>query len=758
MLGPALSLLLAVGVVAQKTEPEASGRVDEYGERLPESARAKFHEAFHRIEPERRGKTGDLLHALLHAKFDQAVEEGGIDPRGVREFFRLFKPFLFERDAKTGRFDRPFRPRLDFWRRLAQRFPRDPDGHAQLGGAAFEGRDYSAAAAAYDKAIALGAREAEAYVGRGLAAERLGDYEQAQRDASAALELSPGDPNAAALLMSVRGRESRARLGLGTGDPPGARAAPEGVGRASAGGAAVRDPAHAASAEPETAGVSSAAPTRGSAAAAAAASGKWAREAERALQLGDLNAAFRAATRAIAINPGNADAYNLRAMARDRQGDREGSFDDATRGLELAPGNVALLNTRSWTLSGLKRFDAAFDDSVRAVGLSPDNAYARVTRARAEGALGRRTEMVESLREAARLDPRFAQTLEAALELPSDRDTELLFQGGTPGQLPKRGAGRLTRFLFLLGSTLVGGLLVAMGLLHAAGSGWRERLTLPWRKPRRPGEQPPAGRFWDYYTFRRVIASGGMGIVYEAIDRELDRRVAVKKLRGEMRGRDSDREAFLREARTVAALRHPAVVEIYAVVEDGQDLYLVFEYVEGKTLQALLQERGRLGVGEAAALLRDICAAVQRAHDKGVIHRDLKPSNVMVTTAGLAKVMDFGVARQSPETRRITLTPTVAGTPHYMAPEAEQGMVCKESDVFSLGVCFYEMITGRLPYEGMAGALALRKQAGKFEPASRRAPGIPAALDQALARALAPSPEDRYDSPASLYADIGRFA
>ncbi|MBI5200743.1 MAG: serine/threonine protein kinase, partial [Elusimicrobia bacterium] len=182
-----------------------------------------------------------------------------------------------------------------------------------------------------------------------------------------------------------------------------------------------------------------------------------------------------------------------------------------------------------------------------------------------------------------------------------------------------------------------------------------------------------------------------------------------------------------------------------------------FEFVEGKTLQAHLHDHGRLSLKEAAVLFRDICAAVQRAHDKGVIHRDLKPSNIMVTPQGRAKVMDFGIARQSQETRRITLTPTIAGTPHYMAPEAEDGLARKESDVFSLGVCFYELLTGRLPYEGMAGGLALRKQSGKFEPASRLSPGIPPGVDAVIAKALAPSAEDRYDSPATFYADLARF-
>jgi serine/threonine-protein kinase len=248
-----------------------------------------------------------------------------------------------------------------------------------------------------------------------------------------------------------------------------------------------------------------------------------------------------------------------------------------------------------------------------------------------------------------------------------------------------------------------------------------------------------------------------MGVVYEAKDRSLERRVAIKKMRDELRLDPQDRQRFVNEARMVAQLHHPTIVDIYGIVEDGMDVYLVFEFAEGSTLHDVLKSDGPMSLPRAREIVKEMAGAVAHAHEKNIIHRDLKPTNVMLTPEGRVKVMDFGIARQAKDalTRRsMSMTNSIAGTPPYMAPEQEQGNVRKESDVYALGVCLYEMTTGQLPFSGTGAAMLLNKLNGKFIPPSRRAPHVPAALDAVIARALDPDPDKRYRTPDELVAAL----
>src|SRR6185369_6485000 len=148
----------------------------------------------------------------------------------------------------------------------------------------------------------------------------------------------------------------------------------------------------------------------------------------------------------------------------------------------------------------------------------------------------------------------------------------------------------------------------------------------------------------------------------------------------------------------------------YAIAEDGQDVFLVFEYVDGKTVHDLVQTAGRLAPKEASRVVRAAADALGYAHSRGVIHRDMKPSNMMVNGSGVVKVMDFGIARMAKDAMtRYSMTNTVVGTPPYMAPEQEQGVVRKESDVYSLAICAYEMLTGKLPFIGMGAGMLMNK-------------------------------------------------
>lgn len=292
--------------------------------------------------------------------------------------------------------------------------------------------------------------------------------------------------------------------------------------------------------------------------------------------------------------------------------------------------------------------------------------------------------------------------------------------------------------------------LIAMGLFK--GIGWTVTKLFS-RGGAPPATLPAPSSGLRDYELLRPIGRGGMGVVYEARDRNLERRVAVKKMRDEIRDDPRERERFLKEARLVAALRHPGIVEIHAIVAEGSELALVFEFVDGRTLDALLGERGRLPLEEVKAVLRVVCDALDFAHARQVVHRDLKPSNVMVGPGGLVKVMDFGIARQAKDAvAKLSQTNTVAGTPLYMPPEAESGLVCRESDIYSLAAMTYEMLTGTSPFPAPATTEA--KRARRYPRPSGLVAGLPASVDRTLEAALDPDPATRTHTAAEFLAGL----
>ncbi|MCX5788702.1 MAG: serine/threonine-protein kinase [Elusimicrobia bacterium] len=250
------------------------------------------------------------------------------------------------------------------------------------------------------------------------------------------------------------------------------------------------------------------------------------------------------------------------------------------------------------------------------------------------------------------------------------------------------------------------------------------------------------------YRLDRELGRGGMGRVFEATDIGLRRKVAIKLLRPELRQNPEDLERFLAEARLVAALRHPNIVEIHAIINEGDDLHLVFELVPGRPLDMELRSVGRLPFHSACALIGQVAAALDYAHANKIIHRDLKPGNIMVTPQGSAKVMDFGLAHQALVTVAKLTRVAKWGTPPYMAPEQEMGLVSRESDLFALAVLFYEAVAGRLPFPG-PNYLAQKREM-RFTPLSAVLPGLPPALDEAMNRALQADPALRFHSAAEF--------
>jgi len=254
------------------------------------------------------------------------------------------------------------------------------------------------------------------------------------------------------------------------------------------------------------------------------------------------------------------------------------------------------------------------------------------------------------------------------------------------------------------------------------------------------------------YELGDRLGSGGMSTVYRAVDRVLERTVAVKVLAEHLSDDEKFVARFRREALAVAKLVHPNIVQVYDTGVDAGRHFIVMEYVEGRSGAQLLQRDGALEAGVAVEIAAQACAGLEYAHRMGIIHRDVKPGNLMVIggPAGgspemTVKLADFGIARAAEQTR-LTQVGSVVGTAAYLAPEQSRGEEATPiSDIYSLGVVTYQLLTARLPYEGNSLAeLAIRRENERPLPPTSYDKKIPEALSQAVLRALENEPEDRY--------------
>ncbi len=459
-------------------------------------------------------------------------------------------------------------------------------------------------------------------------------------------------------------------------------------------------------------------------------------DAQNAMSTGDIRLAMETATRAIAADPSNVEAYNLRAIGYQHVRDYANELNDVNAGLKVDPRSSPLLKSKATALNRTKRYQEALETADALVAIDPDSGYGHLMRAQALSGLGDRAGMIEALRRAADLDPSLYSKLQQALQLPPVADTGFLFP--EPGQTaaPQTGWRWHQHYMWGLMGLLVGLLAYYLGSNKLG----RKQKTAVFT----PSIIPPLLK--GQFKTLRQIGVGGMGLVYEGTDLSLDRRVAIKKMREELRVDEKERQRFIAEAKLVAGLHHPHIVDIYSIIEEGADVYLVFEYVSGKTVQEKLNEKGRFTLAEALPVAEDVAAALDYAHSRQVIHRDLKPSNIMIDDNGYAKVMDFGVARQAKDALTRVMTGTVVGTPPYMAPEQEMGALCKQSDVFALGVCLYHMLCGALPFNGPGVAMYTEKVNKNYKPLGQAVEGLPAGIDEVFAKALEPDLELRYQS------------
>jgi len=439
----------------------------------------------------------------------------------------------------------------------------------------------------------------------------------------------------------------------------------------------------------------------------------------KAMQRGNAKAAIQKLTEAIRRDPKNPAAWRLRAMAFQQADMHKQAVNDANRALQIDGSDHWAYLVRAKALTDLEQIEAAQVDIMAALELKPQSADAYATRARLWHKTKDHDKELDDYRTAANLDPAFQNFFRQAM-----RETERI-SAGTDAPVKHR---RATKNLIYGAFALLG-----LGLVGAAF--FRRRgLTSVVTKT----NNGIAG-----FDIVRKLGQGGMGEVWEATDRALQRRVAIKKLVPEIAGVPRERQRFLKEARTVAALKHPGIIEIHQVVENGDDLFLVFEHVDGVALDSVLADKQRLSLPESLEVLRQTAEALDFAHGRGVIHQDLKPANIMVE-GETVKVMDFGIARRVAETMGAVTRMEVVGTPSYMAPEQAHGEASPETDVYALGATLYEMLSGRRPFTGMMGDFSKMEKA--YAPLSRSVPELPETIDAVIDCALDPDPKKRFHS------------
>ncbi len=262
-------------------------------------------------------------------------------------------------------------------------------------------------------------------------------------------------------------------------------------------------------------------------------------------------------------------------------------------------------------------------------------------------------------------------------------------------------------------------------------------------------------RIGGRYEIVKNIGDGGMSKVYLAHDVILDRDVAIKVLNYDFANEEALKRRFKREALSATSLTHPHIVDIFDVGEEGELHYLVMEYIEGQTLKKFIQDNGALTPKQALPIMQQIVSAIANAHHNGIVHRDVKPQNILMDSDGNVKITDFGIAMALSATAH-TKTNSVIGTVHYLSPEqARGGMATKKSDIYSLGIVLYELLSGELPFTAdTAVAIALKHLQEETPSVRMLFPSIPQSLENVILKATMKDATYRYDSADEMYDDL----
>jgi serine/threonine-protein kinase len=263
------------------------------------------------------------------------------------------------------------------------------------------------------------------------------------------------------------------------------------------------------------------------------------------------------------------------------------------------------------------------------------------------------------------------------------------------------------------------------------------------------------------FQILRKLGEGGMGAVYQTYNEAEKATFAIKVLADNLALNQTYIDRFYREARSGVLLHHPNIVHCLTVGQDQSTLkhYMVMEYIDGPSLQLLLDKHGKLSVGDAMHIVLDVARALEHAHSRNIVHRDIKPGNILITPSGVAKLADLGLAKRTDEASSLTATRQTFGTPHYMPYEQAENSknADNRSDIYALGATLYHMLTGEVPFTGDNHLeVVQKKNVGKFAAASKMVPGVPLALDRILSRMLARDPRKRYQTASELIIALER--
>lgn len=266
----------------------------------------------------------------------------------------------------------------------------------------------------------------------------------------------------------------------------------------------------------------------------------------------------------------------------------------------------------------------------------------------------------------------------------------------------------------------------------------------------------PGTQLADRYEIVKTLGGGGMAVVYKARDHVLDRWVAIKVMKPSLLGDDQFIQRFIREAKAAGSLSHPNVVGIYDIGREGSTYYMVMEYIEGISLDRLIEQKGRIRPKEAIDIAVQVCDGLAHAHRHGIIHRDVKAQNILRTTDGRYKVTDFGISYFSNMSTSLTQTGTVMGSAHYFSPEqASGGKVTYSSDLYSVGVLLFFLVTGQFPFDAETSlAIALKHLQEPVPDPKKFNPSIPDVLSRVIRKAMKKKPEERFQTAAEMKQEL----